>query len=294
MSTLLIPSLGAARALLPEDWPSRLAVAADGRAPSDAALIAARAFAGSSAFRVVTVVTGNTSRDREAPQTPETALARVGQQLRRVFGDTHEAWIELRTGYPPAALASFAELQAVPLLVVGIGEARVLDRLVGDEFVLRLARMAHSPLFVTAANRSIPPQRIVVATDFGDTSMRAARLALALAAPDAELFLVHVRTPAGRITDTNALRRQAEALQTGFLGRVIPIDLEGDAATELLAFANAKSADAIAIGTHGQSALREERGTLGIVATRVIRCSKCSLIVAPRHYEWRERSRTEW
>jgi nucleotide-binding universal stress UspA family protein len=284
VSTLLIPSSGATRAVLPEDWPSRVVVAADGRASSDLALLAARTFTGSSAFRVVTVLPGNTSKDRDAPKTPEIALALVARQLRRVLGDGHEAWIEMRTGYPPAVLASFAELQAVPLLIVGIGEARVLDRLVGDEFVLRLARMVHTPLFVTAPDRSVPPRRIVVATDFTETSMRAARLALALAAPDAELFLTHVQTPAGRIASTNALRRQADALQTGFCGRVRPIDLGGDAPTELLAFANVEGADAIAIGTHGEESVsRDTRGTLGIVATRVIRCSACSLIVAPRH-----------
>jgi nucleotide-binding universal stress UspA family protein len=276
-----------------------LVVAADGREPSDVALAAARSLAGTSAFRVVSVLTANTSRDRaerwaDVPQTPERVLALVGEQLRRVLGDGHDAWIELRSGYPPAVLASFAELHGVPLLVVGIGRARVLDRLVGDESVLRLARMVQTPLFVAAPGRAAPPRRIVVATDFSDTSMRAARLALALAAPDAELFLTHVKTPAGRVATTNALRRQAEALQTGFCGRVKPVDLEGDAATELLAFANSNGADAIAIGTHGQAwPARGAPGTLGTVATRVVRCSACSLIVAPGVQEWRERADAE-
>ena len=131
-------------------------------------------------------------------------------------------------------------------------------------------------------------------TDFSDTSMRAARLALALAAPDAELLLTHVKTPAGRVATANALRRQAEALQTGFCGRVKPVDLEGDAATELLAFANSNGVDAIAVGTHGQAwPSRGARGTLGTVATRIVRCSACSLIVAPGVQEWRERSDAE-
>lgn len=280
--------------MLPEDWASRVVVAADGRESSDVALVAARTLAGTSAFRVVSVLAGNTSTDHserwaENPQTAETMLAFVAQQLRRALGDTHDASIELRSGYPPAVIASFAELRTVPLLVVGVGRPRVLDRLAGDESALRLARMLQTPVFAAAPGCAVPPRRIVVASDFSDTSLRAARLALALAAPDAELFLTHVKTPAGRIANTNALRRQADALQTGFCGRVRAIDLEGDAATELLSFANSRRADAIAIGAHGRAwSTPGQRGTLGAVATRVIRCSACSVIMAPAAQSCRE------
>jgi nucleotide-binding universal stress UspA family protein len=268
-----------------------LVVAADGREPSDLALSAARSLAGSSAFRVISVLTTSTSKDRPqgwsaVPQSPETLLAVVGTQLRRVLGEDHDAWVELRTGYPPAVLASFAELQAIPLTVVGIGQPRVLDRLAGDESVLRLARMIRTPLFAVAPGRAVPPRCVVVATDFSATSLRVARLARALAAPDAELLLAHVSTPNGRIAPANALRRQAEALQTGFCGRVRPIDLQGDAATELLALANARGADAIAIGTRGETSMAASpRGSIGTVATRVVRCSSCSLIVLPEEYD---------
>lgn len=69
-----------------------------------------------------------------------------------------------------------------------------------------------------------------------------------------------------------------------------PVALEGDAATELLAFANASNADAIAIGTHGDAAAPYGvSGTLGTVATRVVRCSTSSLIIAPRDYPNRQR-----
>jgi nucleotide-binding universal stress UspA family protein len=287
VSTLLIPSPSASCAGLPEDWPTHLAVAVDGREPSDVAIAAARTLAGSSAFRVVSVMTSGTSKDRQneppsGPPNPEAALAAIGRQLRRVLGDEHDAWIELRNGYPPAVLASFAELQGVPLLVVGIGRARVLDRLAGDESVLRLAKMMRTPLFAVAAGSAVPPRRVVIATDFGVTSSRVARLARALAAPAGELLLAHVSTPTGRVAPAGALRRQAEGLQAGYHGRVRPIELEGDAATELLALANSRGADAIAIGTHGEpSSDHGIRPALGTVASRVIRCSGCSLIVLP-------------
>lgn len=262
-------------------------VAVDGREPSDAAIAAARSLAGSSTLRVVSVLASGTSKDRpdaasSSAPIPEAVLAAVGKQLQRVLGTHHNAWIELRSGYPPAVLASFAELQAVPLLVAGIGRASVLDRLAGDESILRLARMIRTPLFAVAPGCAVPPGRIVIATDFSATSVRAGRLARALAAPDAELLLVHVTTPAGRVTPDSALRRQADALQTGFCGRVKAIELEGDAATELLALANSRRADAIAIGTHGEAPLMlSGRPPLGAVATRVVRCASCSLIILP-------------
>lgn len=284
MSTLLIPSPAGSRAPLAEDWPSGIVVATDGRAPSDAALVAAHMLAGSSTFGAVSVVSTDYSTDRQdhwaaVPPSMDSQRDRVEEQLRRVIGESADVWIELAAGYPPAVLASFAEERDVSLLVVGIGRPRVLDRLLGDESTLRLARMIRTPMFAVAADRAVPPQRIVVGTDFSATSARAARLALAVGGPAAEVLLVHVKAPGGRPIHAGALRRQADMLQTGFCGRVTPIDLTGDPATELLAFANARGADAIALGAHGHGTVMG--GAMGPVATRVVRCSSCSLLVAP-------------
>jgi nucleotide-binding universal stress UspA family protein len=281
---LATPSYAAARVQTHHDWRSNLIVATDGRPPSDTALLAAHALVGDSTFGVISVLPEPASKDRSSgwsrvPETTRAHIEMVEAQVRRVLGDAAEVWIEVRRGYPPAVLSAFAESRAASLLVVGIGRPNVLERLLGDESTLRLARMTQTPLYAVGPNRATPPTRIVVATDFSATSARAARLALALAAPNAEILLAHVYTPAGKPATQGSLRHHADILQTGFCGRVVPIELHGDAASELLSLAKSRDATAIALGAHGHGDLL--RCTLGPVATRVVRCAPCSVILSP-------------
>jgi nucleotide-binding universal stress UspA family protein len=284
MTSLATFSQDVARPITLEDWRRNIVVATDGRAPSDTALIAARQLAGPATFGVVSVLAEAASKDRVAgwtplPDTPDAHRAMVAAQVRRVLGEGSDFWIEVRRGYPPAALTSFAELHRASLLVVGIGRTKVIDRLLGDESTLRIARMTQTPLYAVAGHCATPPRRLVIATDSSATSMRAAQLAIAIAAPKAEVILAHVHTPAGRFTPEDRLRRQAELLQERFSGRVMPVDLTGDAASELLGLVGSIGADAIAIGAHGHG--DPQRCTLGPVATRVVRCAPCSVILSP-------------
>lgn len=281
MSTLLIPSSDARVAALSSDWKNNIMVAADGRTPADVALLAARKFAGDTNFGVVAVLPNGSSTDRvrDGVQTVDALRASVSDQIARMLGENAETLIQLRTGYPPAVLAAFAETHSVSLLVVGVGRPKVLERLLGDESTLRLARLARTPVFAVAVGRTVPPEAILIGTDFSATAMRAAKLALSIAAPDADVHLAHVRGFTGRIAPEGALRRHAEALQTGFCGRVIPVELQGDAATELLTYANSHMIDAVAIGKQGLT-LAGASG-LGPVATRIVRCANCSVLLAP-------------
>lgn len=272
------------RQLAPEDWRRNIVVATDGRAPSETALIAARELAGASTFGVISVLAEASSKDRVAgwtpsPDTPDAHHTMVASQVRRVLGECPDLWIEVRRGYPPAVLMSFAELHRVSLLVIGIGRPKVIDRLLGDESTLRIARMTQTPLYAVARHCATPPRRLVIGTDSSPASMRAARLAIALAAPNAEVILAHVHTPAGRFTPEDRLRRHAELLQERFTGRVTPVDLTGDAASELLSLATSAGGDAIAIGAHGYG--DAQRCRLGPVASRVVRCAPCSVILSP-------------
>jgi nucleotide-binding universal stress UspA family protein len=283
LASFAVPSHAAARVHAPAEWRSNIMVATDGRPPSDTALIAAHALAGRSTFGVISVLAEAASRDRvtgwrSIPETPRDHYDMVDEQVRRVLGDAADVWIEVRRGYPPAVLAAYAESHGVSLLVAGIGRARVLDRLLGDESALRLARMTQTPLYAVA-RLTTPPKRIVIATDFTPTSTKAARLALSLAAPSADVLLAHVCTPAGKPATDGSLRRQAEMLQEGFCGHITAVELRGDAASEVLGLARSHDADAIAIGAHGQGEVI--RCTMGPVATRVVRCAPCSVILAP-------------
>jgi len=272
------------RAVAPDKWRRNIVVATDGRAPSEAALVAAQELAGHAPFGVISVLAEAASKDRIAgwmpsPETSDAHRTMVAAHTRRVLGESSDFWVEVRRGYPPAALTSFAELHRASLLVVGLGRTKVIDRLLGDESALRIARMTQTPLYAVAPGCATHARRLVIGTDLSATSMRAAQLAIAMADPRADVTLAHVHTPAGRFTPEDRLRRNAELLQERFSGRVTPVDLTGDAASELLGLAASVEADAIAIGAHGYG--DAQRCTLGPVATRVVRCAPCSVLLTP-------------
>ena len=281
-SLSVAPSL--LRSVLPDDWTRSIVVATDGRASADAALLAAGRLAGRQSIDVVSVVPAEDALDGTAlTHVPSEALTEqreiVAEQVARIFGASHTSRVTLRSGPPAAVIASFAQVHAASLLVAGIGSANVLERLRGDETTLRLARMTRTPLFAVAPGRAVPPCKLVVATDFGRSCMSAARLATAIAGDDAEVLLVHVSATWEPKAPYGALKRLADKLQTGFRGFVRPVELEGDPATELLAFAAMSRADVIAVGAHGRRSSSD--CATGSVATRVVRCATCSVLLAP-------------
>jgi nucleotide-binding universal stress UspA family protein len=127
--------------------------------------------------------------------------------------------------------------------------------------------------------------------DFSETSLRAARLALELAAPNATIYLVHVAPRDAALNEWSAfgasykddagdaLHKMRESLRVPAGVAVQRILLQGDPATELLAFATNVKADLIATGSHGHGFVA--RMLVGSVTTRILRCATCSVLAVP-------------
>ena len=295
MASLSIPIRQTTRTTLLDSSPTGILIASDGREPSDAALIAARKLAPHGTLGVLSVVPSSPPgarmpdarmRDSRMGATSEevgdqTELAAlIEAQLHLLFGESPDVRVETSSGYPPAVIASYAALHETRLLITGIGRARVIERLRGDESTLTLVRLTKTPVLAVAAGSCVPPRRIVVAMDFTPASLRAARLALELAAPHADVIVAHVCPKTEPLSPDGSIRRVVDDLEIGFNGRITPHILHGDPATEVLTLANAWPADLIAIGLHDHD--RDERVGIGAVATRVIRCASCAVVVAPR------------
>jgi nucleotide-binding universal stress UspA family protein len=271
-------------------------VATDGREQSDVALRAGCRLVAGGPLGVLTVLPPHaahgTSTFGESAELID-AVARqtlVEAQVLRVLGDGVETWIEVRSGYPPAVLAASAALHRA-LLVAGIGRPRVMDRLRGDESALRLIREARTPILAVAPLSALPPRRLVIAMDFSESSLAAARLALGLAAPSAEVIVAHIAPRSTEIAwgsgavgyhgdPALALENHVRQLTRPFDGRLRPIVVHGDAASELLDLAMRERADLIAVGARGHGPL--SRVAIGAVTTRIVRCATCSVLVAPR------------
>jgi len=121
--------------------------------------------------------------------------------------------------------------------------------------------------------------------------LRAARLALEIAAPRATVYLAHVGPRDSMLREWNgwgttyknevrvALESMRKQLSVPAGTSVQCIMLQGDPATELLAFASTVGADAIATGSHGHGFIT--RMIVGSVTTRILRCATCSVLCVP-------------
>jgi nucleotide-binding universal stress UspA family protein len=253
----------------------------------------------SDALRVITVLKAlpMVSPEAAVPISADVQSARRAELRRAVVEQTNRIWgepavdVELAEGEPASTIARIARDSNATMIVSGIGRHQVMDRLFGDETAIRLVRLSSVPVFTVAGRLMGAPHRIVVAADFSETSLRAARLALELAAPHATLYLAHVGPRDKVLHDWNAwglsykedagdaLQKMAQHLRVPpgmTLQRVL---LQGDPATELLAFATSVNADLIATGSHGYGFVA--RMLIGSVTTRILRCSTCSVLCVP-------------
>lgn len=135
----------------------------------------------------------------------------------------------------------------------------------------------------------MPPfQHILVATDFGSSSLRAVQVAAELAAQlSARLTLLHVikdhaavraegvppegRGPCEEDADCIA-RRELDAFVESLAERAILCEgviRFGDPAHEIVAYLEESACDLVVVGTHGHARL--SRWLLGSVAERVVR-----------------------
>ena len=279
---------------------SPVILATDGHDQSNSAMLMARLLAGEKAsLRVVSVLRPFPTVTPELPVTVteemETARRReqiqmVRQQAGRVLGDDNFE-VELDEGDPATAIAQLARRVNATMIVAGLGRHRVIDRVFGDETALRLIRVAGTPVYAVASGPAQAPVQIVVAVDFSETSLRAARLALEVAGPHATIYLAHVAprdatlhewSEFGRSYKEDAgdalykLREQLRVPPGMVLQRIL---LQGDPVTELLAFAASVNADLIATGSHGHGFVT--RLVVGSVTTRILRVATCSVLCVP-------------
>ncbi len=274
-------------------------IATDGRRQSDAALMVGRLLAGGSdAMRLVSVL-------QPVPIVPDVTFpvpidienARHDEAKRDAANQACRMWdeacdVELYDGDPATVVARIAHDAGATMIVAGLGRHRVTDRVFGDETALRLVRAADVPVLATAPGLMQAPRRIVVAVDFSETSLRAARLALELAASGATIYLAHVAPRDSSFYDWggwgatykhgvgDALQKTRDQLRVPEGMTVQNVLLQGDPTTELLAFAASVNADLIATGSHGHGFVA--RMLIGSVATRLVRCSTCSVLTVPR------------
>lgn len=284
----------------PPTMPRVILVATDGTAQSDPAIAFARALAERSALevRVVTIV------DHLPTPWGGAAASIVAEYMQALQGEAFKNaelqlsrsgrsdWpVEVQVGDPASRISALARDANVDLVVVGLGGHGVTARLFGSETALRLVRVSETPVLAAAPSLTGAPRRIVVAMDFKEASIEAARLALELAASDATVILAHVVPWSRKEYLPEDWFRSHESAVGAELTRVTHwLDqdkkfrishrlLYGKAAPCLLAYAEELNADLLVAGSHIPSL--GLRAPTGQIVAKLIRGARCSVLVLP-------------
>lgn len=217
---------------------------------------------------------------------------RVREQCTRAAAEsvpTEE--FEVLNGEPARVINDVATNRHAQLIVVGMGRHELVDRIFGDETALKVARSAHLPVLAVPDGDFAVPRHAVVAIDFSEGSVRAARAALRLLAGDGVLELAHVVPRDRLLFDAwvsqeeymrfvrHSLTRFRARLAIPSSVRVEDVLLAGDPARELLSYAGRVDADLIAAGSHGHGFVT--RLVVGSVTTKLLRMASCPVLVIP-------------
>lgn len=194
-------------------------------------------------------------------------------------------------GAAPAVITEYAKRHGSEVIVLGLGKHGRMARMFGAETVARVCRHSDVPVLAVDEHVKRRPRSIVVAMDFGPSSVRAARESLELLEPGGALHLVHVRwaLEGHTLRDDAWERTYAMGVEQGFLrlakelqrdGVTITTELKlGAVVDSLLKVAKERDADVIALGSHSQTIV--DRMLLGSTPANVLRVAKCSVLVAP-------------
>src|SRR5690606_7679549 len=116
----------------------------------------------------------------------------VSGQLRAVGEEAAELPIVVKVGTPAPAIVQYAGKRGAGIIVAGAGQRPPMDRWLGNETALKVARLATVPVLVAPHTASELPSRALVAIDFSDHSLRAAHAVLEVLGEQAHVFLVHM------------------------------------------------------------------------------------------------------
>jgi len=223
----------------------------------------------------------------------------------------------VREGNAAAEVVAAAKRLNADLIVLSNTGRSGLRRIVLGSTAERIVRHAHCPVLTVRRGmddstkrllalqqplypRQLAWRRILVPLDFSLTSLRALKLAVALAKRcGARLLLLNVVEPnpyptgmegAVLVTPDATLARYARRQLTQVARRFIPksvrtnsLIVRGRAADGIVETAEEKGADLIVLSTHGHTGL--DRLLMGSTAEQVVRSAKCPVFVVRKARE---------
>lgn len=270
-----------------------LLVATDGSSEAVPALQFAAAYAAAEDIpvEVVSVVAPLSDLPMPLPHRDELEHAHaqgvanaVRSRLRDIVGPVD--WpVHVCLGRPAPAICSTARQRSAQMLILGVAPSKTG----GNETAVELLHLAEKPVVVAHDGRL--PRTAVVGVDFRGSSLRAAHLALRLLREGGSVHLLHVKPsldfPAASVWDWGHCYECA--VQGGFhdlMKRLEESGIEltsetraGDPAEVLMAVAEERGADLLAVGSDGY--ICNGRVVVGRVARGVLSRSRVPVLATP-------------
>lgn len=226
-----------------------------------------------------------------------TALAERRQaietRLERVCGHPISWPIVLRLGNPITCIIDEAHERHSELLVLGLHHHRWTDRLIGAETTIQVMTNAGIPVLAVTKDLSGLPNHLLIAVDFGRTSVYMAMLAARLVAPNGRITLAYVQYPEASGVEEDAegfevIHHEGVAAAFAKLVTTIAVPppvtvetviLEGDPAIALRTYAEQSNPNLIAVASQRHPFVAKL--LLGSVSRTLVRDGRWSVFVTP-------------
>ena len=219
-------------------------------------------------------------------------LTLVRQQLHQAVGVSVHFSVSAEGGSPAPTIARIARERRAELILVGLDAHGAPRRAATEDAALQVTRTADVPAIAVPPNVALLPRRALVAMDFSEASVGAARAAVCTLAAGGSLTLaqvehdvefrelgkegwgeIYVRGVAG------LFEQLAGALRAAGDVHVDTVVLRGDAQAALLELAARGAFELVAAGS--QSAPWVEWHLTGSVSTSLLRGARCAVLIAP-------------
>ena len=282
-------------------------LATDGTSRSGAAVVAARLLAARLDVPVEVVSVLDPSPlfapvpDVLIPSDPALEDARrtereitVSDYVSRFSGGATPPRVHVRVGGVSAEISRFAHDVSATIVVMGSAPHRRFRRLTSGDRAGRVLHSVPCPVLSVPPMFTALPRTIVVAVDFGPSSVRAAQAALLVVDDGGTVVLTHVMpplpapaalpspAPADPNADVHALFDRLRDTLTPYVPSGVKLEtrvITDDAINGILESASHADAEMVAVGTHGPRVLA--RLLLGSVAENILHNAEQPVLASP-------------
>jgi nucleotide-binding universal stress UspA family protein len=223
--------------------------------------------------------------------------AAVRTQIASVAGSSCDWPIDVVTGSIGPSIADALREWGADLLITGRGRYGVVERIFGEEHLLKVLRVSSVPVLAAEEMLVKPPRNVLVGMDFGENHRLVAEAAAPWIAPDARVTIAHVRPQPSTTMVVraqwmaayqNEAVRELEALRSsvnfGSAVTVAAVMLDGPPGEALVDFALAEGCDLVVAGAQGLGFVH--RLVVGSVTAHLLRHAPCSLLAVPSGDPW--------